>query len=163
VRLPTRSDVVDAAPRVAHAVRNALRQVPPLASYAAQLSMEAAGTLRERARQRLNRDRPVPPAPPEAAVEAGAPGTARPVAERVAAERAASSDGEAVTEVPEAADLPISDWDHASMPSLRARVARLTLDELLQLREYETEHAARLAVLTMLDNRIAKVDRSSND
>jgi hypothetical protein len=150
------------APRVARAVQAALRQVPPLASYAAQLSMEAAGSLRERAQQRLGRERPPRSAPSAAAVEVGAPGTARPMAERVAAER---SDGDAVDgqQVPAADELPISDWDHASMPSLRARIARLTLDELLQLRAYETEHAGRLAVLTMLDNRIAKVAPAAGD
>jgi hypothetical protein len=153
VRFP--SGAANLPPRAAHAVANTLRQVPQLTSYAAILSKEAATALREQVERRLERrrvrgerDEPSPQA-----VAAGAPGTARPYVERVAAERAAAGP----VEVPEPDTLPISDWDHASMPSLRARVARLTLDELLRLRAYETEHAARLAVLTMLDNRIAKI------
>jgi hypothetical protein len=235
VRFPTRSEVAEAAPRVVRAVTTAVRQAPSLASYAVQLSAEAAGGLRERARQRLGGERPKPQGPSEAALRAGAPGAARPFADRVAqraaerrtaesapaegapadgaaaqgavaegavaegavadsaapegavadsaapegavadsaapegavADTTAAADAAATQEEPhrqlQPDELPISDWDHASMPSLRARVARLTLDELLRLRAYETEHAGRLAVLTMLDNRIAKMDPTRED
>jgi len=154
VRFPR--SAADLPPRAAHAVANTLRQVPHVTSYAAILSKEAASALREQVQRRLEqrRSRGQRDEPSPEAIAAGSPGTARPVVERVAAERTAA-DGP--VEAPEPDALPISDWDHASMPSLRARVARLTLDELLQLRAYETEHAARLAVLTMLDNRIAKI------
>jgi len=133
VRFPISASIADVPPRFARAVVTALRQVPPLTSYALHRSVEKAGVLREQVQQRLGgehvaRDEPSPEPIPEP--------------------------------IPEQDALPIADWDRASVPSLRARVARLTLDELLQLRAYETEHAARLAVLTMLDNRIAKVDQT---
>jgi len=131
VRFPR--SAADLPPRAAHAVANTLRQVPHVTSYAAILSKEAASALREQVQRRLEQRR----------------------SRGQRDEPSPEADGP--VEAPEPDALPISDWDHASMPSLRARVARLTLDELLQLRAYETEHAARLAVLTMLDNRIAKI------
>jgi hypothetical protein len=155
MRFPTRASLAAVRARVAKAVSTAVRQVPTVASYA----VETATALGGQVQQRLGRRRAARGAPSPAAVEAGAPGAAPAVAERVQAERDAAEPME--TTEPE--QLPIADWDHASMPSLRARVARLSLDELFQLRAYETEHAARLAVLTMLDNRIAKVDRSRAD
>ena len=54
-------------------------------------------------------------------------------------------------------DLPIPDFDNVSLGSLRARLRALTLDDLATLREWEQAHAHRLPVLTLLDNRIAKV------
>jgi hypothetical protein len=54
-------------------------------------------------------------------------------------------------------ELPLEDYDHLTLGSLRARLARLDLVALVQLRDYERVHANRLPVLTMLDNRIAKV------
>src|SRR5688500_7754902 len=62
------------------------------------------------------------------------------VQQRLGRRRAAQGAAEPM-ETTEPEQLPIADWDHASMPSLRARVARLSLDELFQLRAYETEHA----------------------
>jgi hypothetical protein len=53
--------------------------------------------------------------------------------------------------------LPLDDFDHLTLGSLRARLAKLDLVALVQLRDYERVHANRLPVLTMLDNRIAKV------
>jgi hypothetical protein len=55
------------------------------------------------------------------------------------------------------ADLPLADFDHQTVPQLRGRLRTLTLAELVQLRDYEQAHAARLPVLTLLDNRIAKL------
>jgi hypothetical protein len=150
------SPPADLPPRLARAAAHAARQVPHLTSYAVTLSREVTGAVRQQVGRLAGGQREEPS--PEA-VAAGAPGTARPRVERLAAERADADGGVAA---PEPDELPISDWDHASMPSLRARVARLTLDELLQLRAYETEHAARLAVLTMLDNRIAKIDAAGS-
>ena len=43
------------------------------------------------------------------------------------------------------------------MPQLRGRLRTLGLAELVQLRDYEQAHAARVPVLTLLDNRIAKL------
>lgn len=55
------------------------------------------------------------------------------------------------------ADLPLTDFDHLTVPSLRGRLRTLELPELIQLRDYEQAHGARLPVLTLLDNRIAKL------
>jgi hypothetical protein len=55
------------------------------------------------------------------------------------------------------ADLPLADFDHLTVPQLRGRIRSLELAELVQLRDYEQAHAARLPVLTLLDNRVAKL------
>jgi hypothetical protein len=104
-----------------------------------------------------------PPAPPPAARppspaarEAGAPGVATPAAEAAAAEVARAGvnpDGAAV----QASDLPLADFDHMTLGSLRGRLRTLSVDDLVVLRAYEEEHARRLQVLTMLENRIARV------
>ena len=54
-------------------------------------------------------------------------------------------------------ELPLADFDHQTVPQLRGRLRTLGLVELVQLRDYEQAHAARLPVLTLLDNRIAKL------
>jgi hypothetical protein len=54
-------------------------------------------------------------------------------------------------------ELPLDDFDHQTLPQLRGRLRTLGLAELVQLRDYEQAHAARLPVLTLLDNRIAKI------
>lgn len=54
-------------------------------------------------------------------------------------------------------ELPLPDFDHQTVPQLRGRLRSLGLAELVQLRDYEQAHAARLPVLTLLDNRIAKL------
>lgn len=55
------------------------------------------------------------------------------------------------------ADLPLPDFDHLTVPQLRGRLRTLELPELVQLRDYEQAHGHRLPVLTLLDNRIAKL------
>ena len=54
-------------------------------------------------------------------------------------------------------ELPLPDYDHMTIGSLRGRLRSLTVDELVAVREYEKAHAHRLPVVTLLDNRIAKV------
>lgn len=54
-------------------------------------------------------------------------------------------------------ELPLDDYDHLTLGSLRARLPRLDAVALVQLLDYERAHAHRLPVLTMLENRIAKV------
>jgi len=53
--------------------------------------------------------------------------------------------------------LPLPDYDHMTLGSLRGRLRSLTVEELVQVRDYEKAHASRLPVVTMLDNRIAKL------
>lgn len=69
---------------------------------------------------------------------------------------------EAVTEalttgVPERGELPLEDYDSLTLGSLRGRLRSLTLEELVHVRDYERAHAHRLPVVTLLDNRIAKL------
>jgi hypothetical protein len=53
--------------------------------------------------------------------------------------------------------LPLADFDHQTVPQLRGRLRTLTVPELVQLRDYESAHASRARVLTLLDNRIARL------
>lgn len=87
---------------------------------------------------------------PEAAREAGAPGA---VTEQVEAVTAKLD----IDEPESRDDLPIPDFDNVSLGSLRGRLRSLSLEELVTLREWEQAHAHRLPVITLLDNRIAKV------
>jgi hypothetical protein len=97
--------------------------------------------------------RAVKSAPPPAAVDAGAPGSVTDVVEKVSDELRIGS--------PSASDdLPITDFDNVSIGSLRARLRSLSVEDLVTLREWEKAHAHRLPVITLLDNRIAKVSAS---
>lgn len=58
-------------------------------------------------------------------------------------------------------ELPLEDYDHLTLGSLRARIRGLDLPELVQLREYEQAHANRLQVLKSFDTRIAKLSADS--
>jgi hypothetical protein len=93
---------------------------------------------------------PKKPEVPEAAREAGAPGA---VTEEVEAVTAKLD----VDEPESREDLPIPDFDNVSLGSLRGRLRSLSLEQLVVLREWEQAHAHRLPVITLLDNRIAKV------
>ena len=53
--------------------------------------------------------------------------------------------------------LPLPDYDHLTLGSLRGRMRSLDLPQLVQVRDYEKAHANRLPIVTMLDNRIAKL------
>ena len=91
-----------------------------------------------------------PAAESEAAREVGAPGAVthevEQIVEHLDVEAADTRD-----------ELPIPDFDNISIGSLRARLRSLSVEQLVVLREWETEHAHRLNVLTTLDNRIAKL------
>ena len=93
----------------------------------------------------------------EAAVLAGAPGTAEAAVAR--AERAVGGAVDGSTLAHD--ELPVTDYDHLTLPALRARLTRIDLTGLMQLRDYEKSHANRLPVVTMLENRIAKVTTSN--
>ncbi|GAA4224687.1 hypothetical protein GCM10022254_04710 [Actinomadura meridiana] len=60
-----------------------------------------------------------------------------------------------------AKDLPVPDYDHATLPQLRARLRGLSVDQVRLLREYEREHAAREDVIGMYERRIAKLNGSN--
>ncbi|HMA47750.1 MAG TPA: hypothetical protein VKP11_11230, partial [Frankiaceae bacterium] len=65
--------------------------------------------------------------------------------------------------VPGHDELPLPDFDHMTLGSLRGRLRRLDLAALEQLRAYEQAHARRLPILTMLENRIAKIGEPGGD
>lgn len=89
-------------------------------------------------------------------VRGGAAEPAEPAADPVS--RAVES-LEAPAPVPvERAELPLPDFDHLTAGSLRTRLRRLDLAELLALRAYEQQHARRLPILTLLENRIARLE-----
>ena len=54
-------------------------------------------------------------------------------------------------------ELPLPDYDHMTLGSLRGRLRSLTVDQLIAVRDYEKTHADRLPVITLLENRIAKL------
>src|SRR4051794_26348522 len=97
---------------------------------------------------------------PEAAVLVGAPGAQDEAVTR--AERAVGATASAGAVLAHD-DLPVADYDHLTLPALRARLVRLDLTSLIQLRDYEKAHANRLPVVTMLDNRIAKMTGSNGN
>ncbi|MDQ1697971.1 MAG: hypothetical protein QOJ03_3324 [Frankiaceae bacterium] len=90
------------------------------------------------------------PAPTPEAVEAGAPGAVTDKVERVTEQLH-------IEEPTSRDDLPIPDFDNVSLGSLRGRLRSLSLEQLVTLREWEQAHGHRLPVITLLDNRIAKV------
>jgi hypothetical protein len=54
-------------------------------------------------------------------------------------------------------ELPLPDYDHMTLGALRGRLRSLDMQQLVQLRDYEKSKGDRLPVVTMLDNRIAKL------
>ena len=54
-------------------------------------------------------------------------------------------------------ELPLPDYDHMTLGSLRGRLRSLTAEDLVAVRDYEKAHADRLPVITLLENRIAKL------
>lgn len=98
--------------------------------------------------------------PPAAAVEAGAPGVATETAERVeeAVESAGVADGATLSST----ELPLPTYDQLTLGQIRGRLRRLDVADLVQLRDYEKAHANRLQVVTMLENRIAKLEAGAD-
>jgi len=103
---------------------------------------------------------------PEAALEAVTPGpkleSVKPEAEppapaagpQLGVVAAAEPD---VSERAPAGDPPVPGWDELTLGSIRARLRRLSEDDLVALHGYEERHAARADVLSMLHNRLTKV------
>ena len=54
-------------------------------------------------------------------------------------------------------DLPVPDYDRLTHASLRARLRKLTAAQVEMLREYEAANAGREELITMYDNRLAKL------
>jgi hypothetical protein len=110
-----------------------------------------------RAVPNLKADVTPPPRPAQvskAAKEVGAPGAATAEADAAVVEAVQT---EQIPVAPTRDELPITDFDSVSVPSLRSRLRTLSVADLAMLREYEQAHAHRLPVITMLDNRLAKL------
>lgn len=132
----------------------------------------------ERAAAEHAPERPTTPAaepPAEAATEAAAAQAAGPATEtaaETAAETAtevgeapagptgaAGEPGPATSEVtPPPEELPVSNYDEATLGSLRARLRNLTASDLRTLLAYERAHYNRANVVTMFENRISKLE-----
>jgi hypothetical protein len=106
------------------------------------------------------------PAEPEAALEAVTPGPklepvkteAEPGAPAAGPQLGVAAAAEPdVSERAPAGDPPVPGWDELTLGSIRARLRRLSEDDLVALHAYEERHAARADVLSMLHNRLAKV------
>lgn len=54
--------------------------------------------------------------------------------------------------------LPIPDYDALPTATLQHRIRTLTRDQLGRVRDYETAHADRTAVTTLLDARLRELD-----
>src|SRR5450755_1997186 len=80
---------------------------------------------------------------PPAVAEAG-PGPQAPAAE-------------AVHEPDAVPSAPVPGWDELTLGSIRARLRRLSEDDLTALQSYEKAHGGRADVLSMLENRLVKV------
>ena len=92
--------------------------------------------------------------PPDAARHRGRPANVAAVERAVEQVRsAAPADSPELTRD----ELPLADYDHMTLGSLRGRMRSLSVEQLVEVRAYEKAHADRLPIMTMLDNRIAKL------
>ncbi len=73
------------------------------------------------------------------------------------AEPATAGPAETVHEADTVPSAPVPGWDELTLGSIRARLRRLSPDDLTALRSYEKAHGARPDVLSMLENRLVKV------
>jgi hypothetical protein len=55
--------------------------------------------------------------------------------------------------------LPLANYDRLSLPQLRARLAKLSAEDLSALLAHERQHEGRPPYLTMLENRLNRVRR----
>ncbi|GHC93102.1 hypothetical protein GCM10007079_42120 [Nocardiopsis terrae] len=59
---------------------------------------------------------------------------------------------------PAAEDLAVPTYDELTLPSVRARLRKLTIEQVRDLRSYEVAHQSRPEFVKMYDNRIAKLE-----
>ena len=158
--------------------REALRkrvgaQVRDLPMTAVQFTVKGVGQalligdrMRQELLRRTGRDGHAPESdtPPEAGTPAARPQrsafeeaapAARPEGVRPARKARSAQGGTAPTPPPAA--LPIDGYDERTVPSLRARLKGLSVDDVRRLLEYEKTHAARAEVIGMFERRIIKL------
>ena len=141
------ADLAQATTAVADAVEGAAEKAADKAAYTAEQAAEAVAAPAEQ--QPKGKPTPKATEPDMTRIDtAAAPDVTQTV------ERVADSVGHAVLAHDE---LPLPDYDHMTLGSLRGRMRSLTVEQLVQIRDYEKAHADRLPVVTMLDNRIAKL------
>ncbi|MBB4929789.1 hypothetical protein F4561_000609 [Lipingzhangella halophila] len=58
---------------------------------------------------------------------------------------------------PSAEDLAVPGYDDLTLPSIRARLRKLTMEQVRELRAYEVANQGRQEFIRMYDNRIAKL------
>jgi hypothetical protein len=63
--------------------------------------------------------------------------------------------------VPHDDELPLPDYDHLPTGSLAGRIRSLDADQLGQLLDYERAHGNRLHVLTVLEERLSRVQEGA--
>ncbi|MDT0327915.1 hypothetical protein [Nocardiopsis lambiniae] len=113
----------------------------------------------------------VPVAEAPAAEEPVTPATAdltepgETIAEEIAAAEAKTevADTEVLEKVrkenaPAVEDLAVPTYDALTLPSVRARLRKLTIAQVRDLRAYEVAHQGRAEFIRMYDNRIAKLE-----
>lgn len=59
---------------------------------------------------------------------------------------------------PSAEDLAVPTYDELTLPSIRARLRKLTIAQVRDLRAYEVAHQGRPEFIKMYDNRISKLE-----
>ena len=59
---------------------------------------------------------------------------------------------------PSLEDLAVPTYDELTLPSVRARLRKLTIEQVRDLRAYEVAHQSRPEFIKMYDNRIAKLE-----
>ncbi|MDA8368442.1 MAG: hypothetical protein M0026_01050 [Nocardiopsaceae bacterium] len=62
---------------------------------------------------------------------------------------------------PSADELAVPNYDDLTLPSIRARLRKLTVEQVRDLRAYEVAHGERPEFIKMYDNRIAKLQAES--
>lgn len=128
--------------------------VPRVALHVAGTAWEVAGAIVDKAKDTVaGPERPahdaVQPAPvPTLQVAQHPPTPTMPAPDVTVDEPAPSHDA-----------LPLEDYDHLTVGTLRGRVRSLALPELRQVHAYETAHGNRLPVVTVLANRIAALEK----
>jgi hypothetical protein len=109
----------------------------------------------------LSEEEAAPAEPATATPAAEATRAAEPAAETSAetsAEPAAAAEPAPEPSVPGAASLPVPNYDHLTIASLRARLRNLDVSQVRVLFDYEKSNAGRADVLTMFERRIAKLE-----
>ena len=148
----------EAAEQVAGAADQAAGAVGEVADQAAAAADQAAGAADQAADAAPAPEQPKGVPTPKASepdstrVDTAASPSVQQVVEQASAGSSASVGHD---------DLPLPDYDHMTLGSLRGRLRALSVDQLVTIRTYEKSHADRLPVVTMLDNRIAKLATDS--